>query len=117
MPAGADRVRVTYSTSPAARGLQWLAPSQTAGKKQPFLFSQAQAIQARSFIPLQDTPGVRVTYDATIRTPKELVAVMAAEMDPGTQGPRTGVFQIPHAAGDPLVSDRASRSAISRSSR
>ena len=82
MPAGADRVRVTYSTSPSARGLQWLAPSQTAGKKQPFLFSQAQAIQARSFIPLQDTPGARMTYDATIRTPKALVAVMAAEMDP-----------------------------------
>ena len=87
MPAGANRVRVSYATSPAARGLQWLSPSQTAGKKQPFLFSQAQAIQARSFIPLQDTPGVRVTYEATIRTPKDLVAVMAAEMDPGNVGP------------------------------
>ena len=91
MPAGADRVRVTYSTSPTARGLQWLAPTQTAGKKLPFLFSQAQAIQARSFIPLQDTPGVRVTYDATIRTPKELVAVMAAEMEPS---PDKGVFKF-----------------------
>jgi leukotriene A-4 hydrolase/aminopeptidase len=91
MPAGADRVRVTYSTSPSARGLQWLAPSQTAGKKHPFLFSQAQAIQARSFIPLQDTPGVRLTYDATIRTPQDLVAVMAAETEPSKE---KGIFRF-----------------------
>jgi leukotriene-A4 hydrolase len=91
MPTGADRVRVTYSTSPSARGLQWLAPSQTAGKKHPFLFSQAQAIQARSFIPLQDTPGVRLTYDATIRTQQDLVAVMAAEMEPSKD---KGIFKF-----------------------
>jgi len=91
MPAGADRVRVSYSTSPGARGLQWLSPSQTAGKKHPFLFSQAQAIQARSFIPLQDTPGVRMTYEATIRAPQELVAVMAAEMEPSKE---KGVFSF-----------------------
>jgi leukotriene A-4 hydrolase/aminopeptidase len=91
MPAGTDRVRVTYSTSPSARGLQWLAPSQTAGKKQPFLFSQAEAIQARSFIPLQDTPGVRMTYEATIHTPKDLVAVMAAEMEPSKE---KGIFRF-----------------------
>ncbi len=102
MPAGADRVRVTYKTSPSARGLQWLAPSQTAGKKQPFLFSQAEAIQARSFIPLQDTPGVRVTYDATIHTPKELVAVMAAEMEP-SKDKGTFVFRMPQAIPSYLI--------------
>lgn len=77
--AGATRVVVTYETSPDAEGLQWLDPAQTAGGARPFLFTQGHAIQTRSFIPLQDSPAIRVTYEARVTVPSALVAVMSAE--------------------------------------
>ncbi len=76
-----SKVRIVYSTSPDASGLQWLDPSQTAGKKYPFMYSQSESIAGRSWVPLQDTPGVRFSYTAHIRTPKELRAVMSANND------------------------------------
>lgn len=74
----ADRVVVHYATSPEARALQWLEPAQTASGKA-FLFTQSQPILARTWIPCQDSPAIRITYDAVVQVPAELLAVMSAE--------------------------------------
>jgi leukotriene-A4 hydrolase len=83
-PAGVTRqvVRIEYSTGPEAAALQWLEPRQDAGRSQPFLYTQSQSIRARSWIPIQDSPGIRFTYEARIRTPPALRALMSAAADP-----------------------------------
>lgn len=73
-----ETVKIAYSTSPEAGALQWLDPVQTAGKEKPFLFTQSQAILARTWIPCQDGPGVRFTYEATVTVLPGLLAVMSA---------------------------------------
>jgi leukotriene-A4 hydrolase len=72
-------VRIRYSTDPTASALQWLAPEQTSGKQHPFLYTQSQAIHARSWIPLQDSPGLRVTFEARVQVPAGMKAVMGAK--------------------------------------
>ena len=78
LPKGKDKVAIAYSTGPDAKALQWLTPAQTADKKHPFLFTQGEAILTRTWIPIQDSPGIRITYNAHVTVPSELMAVMSA---------------------------------------
>lgn len=86
LPPGTSAIEFHYATAPDAIALQWLGPEQTAGKRQPFLFSQCQSIHARTIAPLQDTPIVRIPYKAALTVPQGLTAVMSA----GSLGQRPG---------------------------
>jgi aminopeptidase N len=79
LPQQGDTIAIEYETSPGAAAVQWLAPEQTSGGKLPFLFTQGEAILTRSWVPTQDSPGIRQTYDAMIHVPVGMRAVMSAE--------------------------------------
>ena len=85
------KVNIYYSTTKDAVALQWLNPQQTADKKKPFLFSQGESIWSRTWIPCQDSPGIRFTYNAKVTVPKDLMAVMSASVNPQKKND-TGVY-------------------------
>jgi len=99
LPSGTREVAIDYETAPDAVALQWLDPAQTEGKRHPFLFSQCQAIHARTMVPLQDSPRVRVSYQAEVTVPEALAAVMSAgpagDRPGGKPGTRTFLFEMP----------------------
>lgn len=86
-------VVITYETSPSAKALQWLSPEQTSSKTAPFLLTQSQAILARTWLPCQDGPGIRFTYNATVSVPAHLMPVMSAGGNPQKLNPE-GVYSF-----------------------
>ncbi|VVT10188.1 M1 family metallopeptidase [Erythrobacter sp. EC-HK427] len=72
-----QQIVITYASGPEAAALQWLDPEQTEGGEHPFVFSQGQAILNRTWIPTQDSPGIRQTWEARITAPEPLTVVMS----------------------------------------
>ncbi|WP_331932693.1 M1 family metallopeptidase [Phenylobacterium sp.] len=105
---GANRIIVHYRTAPGARALQWLEPSLTDGKRKPYLFSQGQDINNRSWIPTQDSPGIRQTWAARIVVLSDLVAVMSGEKltpegEPTADGRKAYRFRMDHSVPPYLI--------------
>eukprot|EP00042_Codosiga_hollandica_P053495 m.701133 g.701133 ORF g.701133 m.701133 type:complete len:607 (+) comp58710_c0_seq5:46-1866(+) len=71
-------IAVEYETTPESTGIKWLTPAQTCGKVHPYLFTQCEAIHARTVLPCQDSPGIKCSYEASIKVPTGLTALMSA---------------------------------------
>jgi len=120
-PAQPSKVEISYHTAPTASGLQWLEPSMTEGKQLPFMFSQSQAIHARSWVPLQDTPSVRFTYSAHVTSRPDVMVLMSADNDPKAARDGDYTFKMPQpipsyllaiAAGDLVFEPISGRSGV-----
>jgi len=99
------QVRIRYTTQPQGPALQWLTPQQTTDKQQPMLYTLACPSHARSLLPIQDTPQVKVTYSASVAVPNNLMAVMGAHHNP--QGLALNghyEFEMPQAISPYLIS-------------
>ncbi len=100
-PGERRSIVIRYATRPDAAALQWLNPAQTAGGQKPYLFSQGQAILTRTWVPTQDSPGIRQTYSARIVAPEDLTVVMSAEHltpngEPAGAGMKAWRFRMDH---------------------
>ena len=102
------RITIAYRSAPDAAALQWLSPEQTEGKRHPYLFSQGQAILNRTWIPTQDSPGIRQTWEARVTAPEPLTVVMSADMldrdgEPAGAGRRAYRFRMEHPVAPYLI--------------
>jgi leukotriene-A4 hydrolase len=90
-----EHIKIDYETLPGtASSLQWLSAQQTARHK-PFLYTNSEPIGARTWIPLQDTPQIRATYNAIVHTDPSVRALMSAENDPKSNHDGLYTFAMP----------------------
>ncbi len=68
----------TYNITTDATALGWMEPAATKGGVHPYLYTQCQAIHARSILPCMDSPAVKTTYSASVTAPSWCTVLMSA---------------------------------------
>lgn len=89
-------VTVYYHTTEDAKALQWIDAALTTGGQQPLLFSQSEPNLARSWVPLQDSPGIRFTYSANLTVPEGILPLMSARNPTERNADNFYHFQMEH---------------------
>lgn len=115
------KLSIDFETTSQCTALQFLEKEATDGQKAPYLFSQCQAIHARSLFPCFDTPSVKTPYEyettsslptimsgrpngvegniykfsQPIPIPSYLVAIASGDIDKLPIGPRSHVYCEP----------------------
>jgi aminopeptidase N len=79
LESGTKEIKIFYKTTSESSALQWLQPEQTRGGKHPFLFTQGQAILSRTWFPVQDSPGIRFTWNAKVKIDSDLLPLMSGK--------------------------------------
>tara|TARA_R110002003_G_scaffold132_1_gene12374 strand:- start:1748 stop:3454 length:1707 start_codon:yes stop_codon:yes gene_type:complete len=91
------KIEIAVATTDKCTALQWLTPAQTSNKKHPYMFSQCQAIHARSVFPCQDTPDVKSTFSFALRSPLPVLAsglpTGASEYHPPKEDGKSGTLK------------------------
>lgn len=105
-------VRIDYSSRPSAAALSWLTAKQTLGRVQPFVWAQGEPDYTRSWIPLQDSPAVRMTWEATVHVPPGMMAVMSAPNAMQVNDSGTYTFNMQHSVPAYLIVIAAGRLAF-----
>jgi leukotriene-A4 hydrolase len=87
-----QKVVISYHTASTASGLQWMDAALAGG--QPLIYTQGEAINARSYIPCQDTPSVKFTATYSVSVPSVVRGLMAAAEHIGRTKPDADGFCI-----------------------
>ncbi|KAI9486963.1 MAG: peptidase family M1-domain-containing protein [Benjaminiella poitrasii] len=87
------QIKIDYATTENCTAVQFLTPKQTLGGKHPYLFSQSEPIHGRAMIPCQDSPSVKLTYSASVKSYLPVVmSALLTGIDEDTDGLKTYHF-------------------------